>query len=1111
MALEKSNTRKNRIANGVTSKRGQISVGIGDSPQRGIRLRSLLHGNSDAISALAWSPDGAYLAAVTVRGNLVIWDTLSESCVQNLPATHAISEDENELQGPRPRFNTLAWSKDGNSLAASFKYALHIWDTNTWIRTAVITYHDDIRSIAWSPNSKIIATSLRETVHILDLQSNAPLEILTGLKTAVPDVTWSPTGTRLVASTAWKIVMWETESWTVLGECITNNTLPNQSKHTTGFYQVLWSNDESTLMAGSTLGTIHLWDTSSFREILVVEGHNEEVHSITVSYDQKILASKSRDNTVRLWSTGTWAEIGNIPENSDSYVVLSIAFHPIYPILASYDPAGTGIRLWDVDHDALLNSDSVHQAVRYTTSKLVLVGDSGVGKTGLGWRLAHGEFKEHSSTHGQQFWVITEFGVTREDGSQGEAVLWDLAGQHLYRSVHSIFLENIDAALILFDPGNRLDPLKGAQFWIEQLKGNARLPPCVLVGARADRGTPSITEDELSQFCQRVGIVGGYVSTSAKTDFGLQELVTKVSNLIPWETKSATITTLTFKKIKDYILELKEQPGRANVLISPDDLGRQLRANSKEWNFSEDDMMTAIRHLENHGYITILHSSSGKVYLLLAPDLLVSLASSIVLLADSNVRELGAINETQLLQGKYPLTELVGLDKTEAQVLLDGAILKFMQHNMCFRQSLSIDVLLVFPGLIKQKRPLGDDLVSEDDVTYIVRGKVENIYAMLVVSLGYTSSFTRINQWQNQAQYEMMPGEICGFRMISEREGEIEFVIYYTNRMTQAGRDSFQKLFEEFLYQRDAEILVYPTVYCKNEHRIERTTIINRLRDEKNFAYCAECGDRVELADPHISVVGIDSSPWLKAEEAIARLRTTYEYHLSQVKSYRIANATPKCFISHLDDSGQFIHKLSKDLRDAGVYLILDVEPIGSQDHIVILDTPNYQNMWQNDLFTAIPHAATIRDRIKSRSRKIHALRLGQTQNQAISWHDIDHCNEGLFDDESHYIIGLFNIILTLYNIPMNNQSFAPRRRSLHEQWETSFAGTAGNCLSTSELKPMSATANSAPLTVDVVILTVLPEEYQNVCETVDDLRPSTVVSSLFCKLSVYPGSLIIR
>jgi hypothetical protein len=49
-----------------------------------------------------------------------------------------------------------------------------------------------------------------------------------------------------------------------------------------------------------------------------------------------------------------------------------------------------------------------------------------------------------------------------------------------------------------------------------------------------------------------------------------------------------------------------------------------------------------------------------------------------------------------------------------------------------------------------------------DDVSYIVRGRVENLYAALVVLLGYTSAFTRINQWQNQAQYEMGAGEICG-------------------------------------------------------------------------------------------------------------------------------------------------------------------------------------------------------------------------------------------------------------------------------------------------------------------------------------------------------------
>ncbi len=173
----------------------------------------------------------------------------------------------------------------------------------------------------------------------------------------------------------------------------------------------------------------------------------------------------------------------------------------------------------------MFSSAPASRSVHYTTAKLVLLGDLGVGKTGLGWRLAHNEFKEHSSTHGQQFWVVPELKKTREDGTECEAVLWDLAGQHIYRSIHSIFLDDVDASLVLFDPTNRQEPLMGAQFWLEQLKGKKQLPPSVLVGARLDRGAPVLSQQELDQFCQKYGISGGYIGTSAKSGEGLDKLI----------------------------------------------------------------------------------------------------------------------------------------------------------------------------------------------------------------------------------------------------------------------------------------------------------------------------------------------------------------------------------------------------------------------------------------------------------------------------------------------------------------------------------------------------------------------------------------------------------
>ena len=149
----------------------------------------------------------------------------------------------------------------------------------------------------------------------------------------------------------------------------------------------------------------------------------------------------------------------------------------------------------------------------------MLVGDSGVGKTGLGWRLAHGEFKEHSSTHGQQFWLLNQLCKQRRDGAQCEAVLWDLAGQPDYRLIHALFLDDADLALVLFDPTRNDDPLSGVEFWLKQLKVEALPPsgtPTMLIAARSDRGTPRLTQEELQAFCKQRGITA-YLPTSAKT------------------------------------------------------------------------------------------------------------------------------------------------------------------------------------------------------------------------------------------------------------------------------------------------------------------------------------------------------------------------------------------------------------------------------------------------------------------------------------------------------------------------------------------------------------------------------------------------------------------
>ena len=59
--------------------------------------------------------------------------------------------------------------------------------------------------------------------------------------------------------------------------------------------------------------------------------------------------------------------------------------------------------------------------------------------------------------------------------------------------------------------------------------------------------------------------------------------------------------------------------------------------------------------------------------------------------------------------------------------------------------------------------------------------------------------------------------------------------------------------------------------------------------------------------------------------------------------------------------------------------------------------------------------------------------------------HDFQDCKPGLFYDETHYLVCLFDLVLNLYGIPLTNTYFKPRRQALHAQWERTLARKKGD------------------------------------------------------------------
>lgn len=166
--------------------------------------------------------------------------------------------------------------------------------------------------------------------------------------------------------------------------------------------------------------------------------------------------------------------------------------------------------------------------VYVTDLKLVLLGESSVGKSSIVTRYITGSFQKTNATIGAAFTTKTlEFveadGITKKVNLE----IWDTAGQERYRSMAPMYFRNTDIALVVFDV-TKPESLRKAQSWIDELNnyvGQDRRDEILikLVGNKMDLDHPPVTT---------IGQLPLYL-VSAKTGEGINELIEDLVKQVP--------------------------------------------------------------------------------------------------------------------------------------------------------------------------------------------------------------------------------------------------------------------------------------------------------------------------------------------------------------------------------------------------------------------------------------------------------------------------------------------------------------------------------------------------------------------------------------------------
>lgn len=890
------------------------------------------------IRRYSFSSDGKRVLTSCNDKTLKLWDLGTGHCLRVLE-----SEPWEELSGFGGGIWCLQWSTDQRHvLSGDCGGKVRLWDVETGVCSKVFDGHTSgVETVAWSPDGHFALSGDMPNIRLWDLTTGRCLRVFEGHTESVFKVAWSRDGHRaLSASGDGTLRLWEVTT----GRC-----LRVFDGHTKSVFFVEWDTEQRYALSCSADHTLRLWDIDTGLCLRVLEGHEDRVSCVKWRVEKGYALSGSYDYTLRLWDLKAGRCVRVLKGHADP--IEDVGWSPDGRRAFSGGREGE-IGVWDlsefvtdvdISESSLFALQSETDQVQYTNAKVLLVGDTGVGKSGLAERLVRKEFVPTKSSHARKAHVLeSKVGESGGVSLHQETVLWDLAGQPAYRLVHQLSMEEASLACVLFDCRNEMNPFEGAAYWsqvLDQAHTNTKLKK-ILVASRVDVGGLPAGKERVEAFAKENGFEL-FISTSAFTGEGCEELLKAIRNGIVWDEIPKVTTTDTLAALRDYVSRLKgEKTGKGGKRNQEAATIGLLTIASLHEGFCAyfgkkiplDEFIAHLQRLEATDALGLLvfHTTGAKprsdTLVLLDPTRVDAYASALLVAAKDEPDGPGHLLESRIREGKFKLDEEERITAHESeQHLLWFVIEKLLSLDLALRERIKSKDYIVFPSQCTAE--LRFPGAAAFGVAFGFAGPVRSIYATLIAQLAHYEGFKKREFFQDAASYRAEEGGRCLVRLRDQSGGRGELEVLFEGNPPTSMRQGFLEFVGKHLKAKSniGSVTKRHAYHCITkgcENPFEDRVVQVRLKARKKTLLCPICERKTPLVDLFVSPTAAAKSvvQGIDMDAKVGRRRMT----AALVINAKNAEGKFDVFLSHNSRDKAAVEKIAKRLLKVGIRPWLD-------------------------------------------------------------------------------------------------------------------------------------------------------------------------------------------